>query len=88
MDNITERRNRSRVNNELSLLTTYTYFDGLPIVKINEILKIYLFNELEPGIYCGEDGRVIEQVGPKTWLTFTWHKMEESGRYEVIAYVS
>jgi hypothetical protein len=64
------------------------YHDGLPIQEINWILTRYDdFNPLEDAIYCGRDGQVHEQVGAKTWLTMTWHKME-SGRYEIVAYLS
>jgi hypothetical protein len=83
----TERRNRQHVNSELHRLGT-KYHDSLPIQDINDILDAYDFRETEPAIYCGRDGHSHEQVGDKTWLSLSWHKMEQTGRYEVVAYVS
>lgn len=86
MDAAIERRNRQYVNNELSNLGK-KYHDGLPIQQIDDILDAYDFKETEPAIYCGRDGRTNEKVGDRTWLSLSWHKMD-SGRYEVVAYVS
>jgi hypothetical protein len=87
MDAKIESRNRQFVNKELSNLCA-KYHDGLPIQQIDDILDAYDFKETEPAIYCGRDGRSNEKVGDRTWLALSWHKMEESGRYEVVAYVS
>jgi hypothetical protein len=38
-------------------------------------------------ILCGREGRIHEAVGHNRWLALTWYKMD-SGRYEVVAYVS
>jgi hypothetical protein len=82
-----ESRQRSRVNADLFTLCS-TYHDGLPIGQLDEILKLHGFNEMEPGIYCGREGRVNERVGERSFLSFSWYKMEVTGRYEVVAYVS
>jgi hypothetical protein len=81
-----ERRQRQLVNDELHALGNY--HDGLALTEIDAILTKHGFNEMEPAIYCGRDGRVNEQVGKRTWLSLSWHKMEVTGRYEVVAYVS
>ena len=46
------------------------------------------FNETEPAIYCGRNGQTLENVGQRTFLSLSWHKMDVTGRYEVVAYVS
>ena len=80
-----EVKMRDRVNAELSLLPIYA--DGLQLEEIDTILQSNGFNGLEAAIYCGADGASHEQVGPRTYFKMTWHKME-SGRYELVAYVS
>ena len=82
-----ESRQRSRVNADLFTLCA-TYHDGLPIGQIDEILKLHGFDELEAGIYCGREGRINERVSERSFLSFSWYKMEVTGRYEVVAYVS
>jgi hypothetical protein len=82
-----ESRQRSRVNADLFTLCG-TYHDFLPITQIDAILKQYGFDEMEPGIYCGRDGRVNERVAERSYLSLSWHKLEVTGRYEVVAYVS
>jgi len=82
-----ERRNRTRVNEQLYNLGR-TYHDFLPIQRINEILDENGFNETEPAIYCGRNGQTLENVGQRTFLSLSWHKMDVTGRYEVVAYVS
>ena len=86
MNNETKQRHAANeaLNNEVSL----RYHDGLPIARIDRILRDNGFNATEPAIWCGREGRVHEQVGSRTWLLVQWHKLENSGRYEVIAYVS
>jgi len=78
---------KRKVNEQLAELGR-RYHDGLALAEIDAILKAHGFQDMEPGVYCGRDGRSHEQVGPNTWLTLSWHKMEVSGLYEVTAYVS
>jgi hypothetical protein len=83
-----EKKARDLVNKELDILTKNNYFESLPMQDIANILTKYGFNPEElHGIYVGREGRTHDQVGPNTWIVVTWHKME-SGRYEVVAYVS
>jgi hypothetical protein len=82
-----ERKARSRANAKLSELGK-VYHDGLALAKLDAILTENGFNTLESAIYCGRDGRSHEQVGERTWLSLTWHKMEVTGRYEIVAYLS
>jgi hypothetical protein len=86
MDTKSERNARNRANAALYELGTH-YHESLncAIFDIDAILIRNGFDGLEEGIYCGRDGRVNEQVGPRTWFSMTWHRME-SGRYEIVAY--
>ena len=82
-----ERVARNWANNELAELSK-RYHDGIPIREIDAILIENEFNPTHPAIYCGREGSSHEQVGPNTWLSITWYKMEETGRYEITAYLS
>ena len=83
---MTEARQRKIANELLANLPNYHH--GIPNGDIDAILQACGFSGLAEGIYCGRDGQVHEQVGPKTWLTMTWHKMEVTGNYEIVCYVS
>jgi hypothetical protein len=85
MDAKTERKMRTRVSRKLQALPIY--HDGLPIQQIDEILDSCGFSATESAIYCGREGSATHQVGRNTFLAMTWYKME-SGRYEIVAYVS
>jgi hypothetical protein len=76
-----------KVANELLFELSKTYYPAIPNGDIDAVLRAVGFRELEPGIYCGHEGRMSEQVGPKSWFTMTWYKMP-SGSYEIVAYVS
>jgi hypothetical protein len=87
MDAKTERSNRTKANRALHTLTFNRFHDGLALYDIDCILQAHGFTGLEPAIYCGRDLWSHEQVGLRTWITLTWHKME-SGRYEIVVYLS
>lgn len=83
-----ERPRQNRVNKVLTVMSS-RYHDSLPIREISELLEANGFDsENLQGIYTGREGRIHEQVGPKSWISLSWHKMEESGRWEITAYVS
>lgn len=77
---------RRLANKWLSVLPTY--HDGLPISDIDQLLLAAGLNPTEPSIYCGREGRATHQVGDRSWLCLSWYKMDVTGRYEVVAYVS
>jgi hypothetical protein len=83
---MTRTTTRKHTNDALHTLGLQ-YHDGLPIGKIDAILAANGFNETEPAIYCGREGRVSLEIGDKQWLQLSWYKME-SGRYEIVAYVA
>jgi hypothetical protein len=83
-----EKSNRDKVNKELYNLCR-VYHRSIPLTDLQDILKRNGFDpEAIEGIYTGRDGKAHDQVGPKTWLSLTWHKMEETGNWEINAYVS
>ena len=87
MDAGTERKARKKAKDTFYDLCHNKYYDGLALSLIDEILQSNGFTGLEPAIYCGRDGQCHEQVGKRTWVTLTWHKME-SGNYEIVVYLS
>jgi hypothetical protein len=83
-----EARNRRQANDDLAALCR-KYHANLPIQEIKAILVKHGFNgEAMDGIYTGRDGKMHEQCGPRTWVAMTWHKLERSGLWEIVAYVS
>ena len=83
---LNETRARRIANEKLASMPIY--HPSIPTSDIDNILEAAGFRPLEPAIYCGRDGRSHEQVGEKSWLSMTWHKMEVTGVYEIVAYVS
>jgi len=84
-----EKSHRDKATKEIVALTTNKYFQSIPAKEIGEILTKHGFDEEAMfGIYTGRQGKIHEQVGPKTWISMTWYKMEESGKYEIVAYLS
>jgi hypothetical protein len=81
-----ERVARRKANDELYTLGL-TYHESIPLVCLDRVLVDAGFHQTEEAIYCGRDGHSLEQVGERSWLSLSWHKME-SGRYEVVAYLS
>lgn len=82
-----ERKNRIAANEALAALGR-EYHEGLALSKIEEVLVKNGFSPLEPAIYCGREGRSTEQVGPRTYLSLSWYKMDVSGKFEITAYLS
>jgi hypothetical protein len=82
-----ERSARNKANRLLADLSR-KYHQGIPTTELTNILDQAGFDSrpLE-GIYTGRDGKSHDQVGPKTWLALSWHKMD-SGNYEINAYLS
>jgi hypothetical protein len=82
---VTSRRNA--VNTALHAIGL-TYHESLPIGLIGDILAEHGFDPAElGGIYTGNDGTDTTDVGERTFLRLSWHRMP-SGRWEIVAYVS
>jgi len=80
-----------RANNLLySEINHNRYHDDIPVDKIRKILDAEGFDawKIGQGIYVGREGRVNSPIGSGAYLAMTWYKMEGSGRYEIVAYVS
>jgi hypothetical protein len=81
------RKDTRWVNKVLGEMNHNQYHDSVPLDRVNDALRAHGFDELEPMILCGREGTLHQSVGRSRWLSLTWYKME-SGRYEVVAYVS
>ena len=80
------KRDTNGVNDALYGLGR-TSHESVPLDTVNELLMHYGFDRLESMLLCGREGRLHEAVGRNRWLALTWYKYE-SGRFEVVAYVS
>lgn len=80
---------KNRVNKKLAIMGK-VYHDGLPIQQVIDILHESGFTDTDElnGVWCGRDGSTHAHVGDSVYIQISWHKMEISGRYEFIAYVS
>lgn len=63
------------------------YHDSVPLAELSALLRWNGFDGLDIFLVCGREGRLHESVGRNRWFTLTWYKME-SGRYEIVAYLS
>ena len=80
------KRDQKRVNEAL-YWTGRTYQDSVPLTEVSDLLVANGFEPLEDMILCGREGKILEPVGRNRFLSLTWYKME-SGRYEIVAYIS
>jgi hypothetical protein len=87
MMNASHRRRVKRLVNEALAELCIRYQDSIPLPTIQMILSTYGLH-LEPGIYTGRDGHSLEPVGLDLWLSLGWHKLEVTGMWEIVAYVS
>jgi len=86
-----------KANDQIYDLITNKYFQGIPVNKLFDIVKGagFAFDpEEEEFFLVGRDGRATWQLYDEEgrpvnhMLVLTWHKMDTTGRYEVVAYVS
>ncbi len=78
-----------KLNIALAKMVRNTYFDGIPVGEISNLVEQHGFNpEGLEGIYCGRDGRSSASLGFGKFIHMTWHKMEATGRYEIVAYAN
>jgi hypothetical protein len=80
---------KSKINRELGKLTFNKYFPEIPLRCLATILNSFGLNtNFLDGIYCGRAGETNEEIsGTNVFFRMTWYKME-SGRYEIVCYVS
>ena len=81
-----EKKARTQANRKLAALPVYHQF--IPTGDIDRILEENGLQALEPAIYCGRSGRITEQVGERSFLCLTWMKMEVTGMFEIVSYIS
>ena len=84
MDTKQLRKARNHVNDALYALGLM-YHDSIPLYAIDCILTDNGFDPQSEGIFTGRDGRHSEEVGHGVWLHMTWHFMEVTRRWEVVA---
>ena len=86
-----------KANDQIYDLITNKYFRSIPNDELFNIVKRAGFHfdpEEEEFILVGRDGRATWQLYDESgkpvnhMLVLQWHKMEPTGRYEVVSYVS
>jgi hypothetical protein len=86
-----------RANDQIFDLVNNKYFQSIPNDQLFEIVKKAGFRfdpEEEEFILVGRDGKATWQLHDDAgrevnhMLVVQWHKMDRTGRYEVVAYVS
>jgi hypothetical protein len=92
----TDRSAAKRANDALHDLTAKQYFSAIPLDRIYDIIEeagLTFDAEEKSCILCGREGKATWELffdgkPAKRMLVATWYKMEQTGRYEVVAYVS
>jgi hypothetical protein len=91
---------RKPLSNALYAVLKPTYFDGIPMQQIMDSFKTVGVSVIQEdgtewsGMFTGREGRAnIElafngKVVENAALALTWHKMEKSGKFEVVGYIS
>lgn len=86
-----------KANDQIYDLIHGKYFQAIPVDQLFKIVKDagFRFDPLEEEFFLvGRDGKATWQLHDASgrevnhMLVLQWHKMERSGRYEVISYVS
>jgi hypothetical protein len=94
----TLKRDKDAVNDFLAKLTHNTFFEAIPVSAILDFMHEHGFSAEDPQeeefILCGREGRMTTIYRHRdserqrfSWV-LTWHKMDVSGRYEVVSYLS
>lgn len=86
-----------KANDQIYSLVNNKYFQSIPNDKLFDIVKSAGFRfdpEEEEFFLVGRDGKATWQLHDESgravnhMLVLQWHKMDTTGRYEVVAYVS
>ena len=86
-----------KANDQIYDLINNKYFQAIPVDRIFAIVKaagLYVDPTEEEFLLVGRDGKATWQLHDvfarqvNHMLVLQWHKMDRTGRYEVIAYVS
>lgn len=89
-------KNARKSNDALYDLTANRYFSAIPLDQVYGIVEKegFSFGEGDQDcILCGREGKATWELfcGDKPanrMLVLTWYRMDVTGRYEVVAYVS
>lgn len=86
-----------KANDQIYDLIHNKYFQSIPVDEIFAIVKRagFRFDPIEEEFFLvGRDGKATWQLHDEAgrevnhMLVLQWHKMDQTGRYEVVAYVS
>lgn len=86
-----------KANDQIYDLVNNKYFQSIPVDRLFEIVRsvgLRFDPEEEEFMLLGRDGRATWQLHDDAgravnhMLVLQWHKMDSTGRYEVVAYVS
>lgn len=86
-----------KASEQINNLIHNRYFSSIPLDQIFDIVEragLHFDPEEKEVILTGREGRATWQLfsaaGRETnhMLVLSWHKMEQTGRYEIVAYVS
>lgn len=90
-------RRQNRVNDYLHSIGL-EYHNAIPLDDIFSVLRANGFEPVQEdgtawsGLLLGKDGTARIELknagGPTRWLVLTWHKMQVSGRFELVGYIS
>ena len=89
---------KSLVNGAISRLTCGVYFNTIPLAEIFSFMERQGMTPIQEdgskweGFLCGDDGRAsihytFEEKEATSILFLSWHGMQ-SGRYEIVSYIS
>lgn len=89
-----DKSGRSKINKEIGKLTYNRYHEKIPLDELFSILEkrgvTVIDEEGNPwsGFLCGESGHcTFDTTDRKLFLALSWYKMQ-SGKFEIVAYVS
>jgi hypothetical protein len=87
-------RARRAANGALSEISA-RYWEALPVADVEAALQLLGITVPadEAGLLCGRDGQttyplVFQGRTAKSVLSLSWHRLDATGKYEVVAYVS
>lgn len=84
---------RTQITNFLWSLCSNKYYDSIPIKDMSDHLKGLGINLESDFVLTGRDGRTtlglsMNGAALGSMIALQWHKMDQSGRYEINAYLT
>ena len=97
MANANRTTTRNRINKGFSARIA-SYENEVPMSTIMEVVAehggmcVDEAGDKWSGFFCGADGQASIEVKfqemKSMWVNISWHKMEHSGRYEMVVYIT